>query len=198
GVVRLCAIRESALSVDEVMAAVADPGAGGIVLFTGVVRDHDDASHHEGHHGENFGHGPEEGVRREAGRREGAAASPSPAEAEDARPAERATTPGSGRTVRPVVELGYTAHPSAEAELRAVATDVAAAHPEVRALAATHRVGDLRVGEIAVVVGVSAPHRAEAFAACRQLIDELKARVPLWKHQRFADGGAEWVGIGAT
>src|SRR5690606_4794933 len=93
GVVRLCAIRESALSVDEVMAAVADPGAGGIVLFTGVVRDHDDASHHEGHHGENFGHGPEEGVRREAGRREGAAASPPPAEAEDARPAERATTP---------------------------------------------------------------------------------------------------------
>jgi molybdopterin synthase catalytic subunit len=47
-----------------------------------------------------------------------------------------------------------------------------------------------------VIVGVAAPHRGEAFDACRQLIDDLKAQVPLWKHQRFTDGSAEWVGAG--
>ena len=63
------------------------------------------------------------------------------------------------------------------------------------ALAAVHRVGDLAVGDLAVVVGVSCPHRGEAFAAGRQLIDDLKSRVPIWKHQVFADGGDEWVGL---
>jgi molybdopterin synthase catalytic subunit len=57
----------------------------------------------------------------------------------------------------------------------------------VRGLAAVHRVGQLEVGEIAVVAAVSCAHRGEAFAACRQLIDEIKATVPIWKHQRFAD-----------
>jgi molybdopterin synthase catalytic subunit len=64
----------------------------------------------------------------------------------------------------------------------------------VRALAAVHRVGDLHVGDLAVVVAVACPHRAEAFAACRRLIDDLKGEVPIWKHQRFADGTEEWVG----
>jgi molybdopterin synthase catalytic subunit len=95
---------------------------------------------------------------------------------------------------RGVSGLGYSAHPSALAELRAVAEEVAAAHP-VRALAAVHRVGDLAVGDLAVVVGVSCPHRGHAFAACRMLIDELKGRVPIWKHQMFEDGGEEWVGL---
>ncbi|WP_445526408.1 molybdenum cofactor biosynthesis protein MoaE [Streptomyces cyslabdanicus] len=89
--------------------------------------------------------------------------------------------------------LGYSCHPGAEAELRRVAEKVAAAYP-VRALAAVHRVGDLRVGDLAVVVGVSCPHRGEAFEACRKLIDDLKHEVPIWKHQRFSDGTEEWVG----
>ncbi len=94
---------------------------------------------------------------------------------------------------RSVTELGYDAHPGASAELRRVAEAVVAAYP-VCGLAAVHRTGDLAVGEIAVVVGVSTPHRAEAFEACRRMIDDLKAQVPLWKHQRFTDGSAEWVG----
>ncbi len=96
---------------------------------------------------------------------------------------------------RGVTGLGYSAHPSVVAELRVVAEQVAAAHPEVRALAAVHRVGDLAVGDLAVVVGVSCPHRGDALVACRSLIDELKSRVPIWKHQVFTDGGDEWVGL---
>jgi molybdopterin synthase catalytic subunit len=95
---------------------------------------------------------------------------------------------------RGVTGLGYSAHPGALAELRTVAEEVAAAHP-VRALAAVHRVGDLAVGDLAVVVGVACAHRGEAFAAARMLIDELKSRVPIWKHQLFEDGGDEWVGL---
>ena len=57
-----------------------------------------------------------------------------------------------------------------------------------------HRVGDLEVGDLAVVVAAASAHRAEAFAAARSLIDDLKAEVPIWKHQRFADGTQEWVG----
>ncbi|WP_329094439.1 molybdenum cofactor biosynthesis protein MoaE [Actinomadura citrea] len=94
---------------------------------------------------------------------------------------------------RAVTALSYSAHPSAERELRAVMEKVAADFP-VLGLAALHRVGDLRIGDIAVVVAASCPHREEAFAACRRLIDDLKAHVPIWKHQTFADGGDEWVG----
>ncbi|MFZ4234705.1 molybdenum cofactor biosynthesis protein MoaE [Streptomyces murinus] len=89
--------------------------------------------------------------------------------------------------------LGYSCHPSAEAEMRRVAEKVVADHP-VRALAAVHRVGELGVGDIAVVVAVACPHRAEAFEACRKLIDDLKHEVPIWKHQTFSDGTEEWVG----
>ena len=94
-----------------------------------------------------------------------------------------------------VVRLSYSAHPSATAELRRVAEKVAAEFG-VLALAAVHRVGDLDIGDLAVVVAVSCPHRGEAFEACRQLIDTLKHEVPIWKHQRFADGSSEWVGSG--
>lgn len=136
-VIRLLALRETPLSVDEVLAAVEDPAAGGIALFVGTVRDHDGG--------------------------------------------------------RSVTRLGYSAHPSAEAVLRDVAGKVISDFPVV-ALAAVHRTGELAIGDLAVVVGVACPHRAEAFAACRRLIDDLKESVPIWKHQLFADGSDEWVG----
>jgi len=136
-VVRLTAVRDCELSTDEVLAAVAEPGAGGVALFAGAVRDAD--------------HGQQ------------------------------------------VTGLTYTAHPTAEAELRRVAEEIAHKYPAL-AVAAVHRVGDLNIGDLAVVAAVACPHRAEAFEACHALIDELKATVPIWKHQRFADGSAEWVG----
>jgi molybdopterin synthase catalytic subunit len=55
-------------------------------------------------------------------------------------------------------------------------------------------VGPLQIGDLAVVIAVSSPHRGEAFDACRRLIDDLKEQVPIWKHQLFVDGDAEWVG----
>ena len=136
--IRLVAIRDTALSVDEVRNAIADPAAGDEVLFIGNVRNTD----------------ADKGV--------------------------------SG--------LAYSAHPSAEAELRRVTEEMVTKFPDVIGVAAVHRVGDLAVGDLAVVVGVSCAHRAEAFHACHALIDELKATVPVWKHQRFADGTDEWVG----
>lgn len=92
-----------------------------------------------------------------------------------------------------VTGLHYEAHPGAEDILAAVCRQ-AATMPGVRRVCAVHRIGDLTVGELAVVVAVSAPHRDEAFAACRWLIDTLKADVPIWKQERYVDGGAEWVG----
>ena len=93
---------------------------------------------------------------------------------------------------RTVTQLGYEAHPSVDAVLRSVAAKSWPAIP--CALAAVHRVGELAIGDIAVVVAVSCPHRGEAFDACRQLIDDLKTSAPIWKHQRFTDGTDEWVG----
>lgn len=93
---------------------------------------------------------------------------------------------------RSVTELSYSAHPSAADQLREVARKVAERF-ELHAVAAVHRVGELAIGDIAVVVAVSAGHRAMAFDACRALIDELKATVPVWKRQRFASGDSEWV-----
>lgn len=94
---------------------------------------------------------------------------------------------------RQVTGLSYSAHPSAAGELRRVA-EVIAEKFKVTGIAAVHRVGELAIGDLAVVVAVSSPHRAEALDACRALIDELKATVPIWKHQRFTDGASEWVG----
>lgn len=140
-IIRLIGLRETPLSVDEALAAVADPASGGTALFVGTVRDHD------------------------AG--------------------------------KPVRTLSYSAHPSAHGELRRIAEDVAKDF-DVGALAALHRVGDLAVGDIAVVCAVACPHRADAFEACRRLIDELKKQVPIWKRQVFAGGDMEWVGITET
>lgn len=136
--VRLAAVRDEALSVDEVLAAVTDPTAGGVVVFVGTIRSEDHGKGVEG--------------------------------------------------------LAYSAHPTAEAVLAKVCADVVARH-DVIAVAATHRTGDLSVGQLATVVGASAAHRGEAFAAAQDLIDTLKTTVPIWKHQRFSDGEAEWVGL---
>ncbi len=140
-VIRLLGIRDTPLSVDEVVAAVSDHAAGGTTLFIGTVREED--------------HG------------------------------------------KPVTRLAYEAHPSAVDELRRVAEKVAADFP-ITALAAVHRVGDLSLGDMAVIVAVAAPHRGEAFEASRRLIDDLKAEVPIWKHQVFEDGTTEWVGACET
>jgi molybdopterin synthase catalytic subunit len=94
-----------------------------------------------------------------------------------------------------VARLDYEAHPSlAEREMNAVLSDVAASHPGVR-LAALHRTGQLALGDLAVVVAASAPHRAEAFAACRQAIERIKERVPIWKKEWAPDGSANWVNL---
>ncbi|MEP7026313.1 MAG: molybdenum cofactor biosynthesis protein MoaE [Actinomycetota bacterium] len=134
--IRLAELRDGPLSVDEVLSAVQDPAAGGIALFTGVVRDHD--------HGQ------------------------------------------------AVDRLTYSAHPTAQAELRRAAGKIAASY-DLYAVAAVHRLGTLAVGDIAVVVAVASAHRGDAFDACRALIDEVKSAVPIWKHEEFGDGGSEWV-----
>lgn len=92
-----------------------------------------------------------------------------------------------------VAALDYSAHPTALDRLRQVCEQVAARHP-VHGVAAVHRTGALAIGDVAVVVAASAAHRGQAFDAARDLIDTLKAEVPIWKHQRFADGEEEWVG----
>lgn len=94
---------------------------------------------------------------------------------------------------RAVADLGYSAHPSVETYLREVAEKAIAQYP-IQAVSAVHRIGDLKIGDIAVIVAVACPKRGEAFDACRQIIDQIKDSVPIWKHQRFADGDAEWVG----
>ena len=96
-----------------------------------------------------------------------------------------------GRHVR---KLEYSAHPSAANVIADVVADVAAQSAGVRAVAASHRIGVLQIGEAALVVAVAADHRQAAFATCAQLVDAIKARLPVWKHQLFADGTDEWVG----
>lgn len=93
---------------------------------------------------------------------------------------------------RRVERLSYVGHPSAPAVLAQVAADVAARHP-VDALAVSHRLGDLAVGDVALAVAVSAAHRGEAFTAAADLVDEVKARLPVWKRQVLGDGTDEWV-----
>jgi molybdopterin synthase catalytic subunit len=93
---------------------------------------------------------------------------------------------------RAVTALSYDAHPTAEAELARVAEKIAASH-DVISIAVLHRTGDLQIGDLAVVAAVAAAHRGTAFTACEALIDELKATVPIWKHQFFPGGDSEWV-----
>lgn len=94
---------------------------------------------------------------------------------------------------RDVVCLEYSAHPSAAQTLAEVAAEVAAGAGGVRAIAVSHRIGDLRIGDAALVAAVAADHRAAAFETCARLVDLVKERLPVWKHQFFADGSEEWV-----
>jgi molybdopterin synthase catalytic subunit len=93
---------------------------------------------------------------------------------------------------RSVTMLEYEGHPTAEAILREVAAEIAA-NPDVHAVAISHRVGPLAIGDVALVAAVSTSHRAAAFQACAELVDEAKARLPIWKRQLFTDGTEEWV-----
>jgi molybdopterin synthase catalytic subunit len=92
-----------------------------------------------------------------------------------------------------VRDLVYEGHPSAADVLARVVAEVAGRRDGVRAVAVSHRLGALAIGDVALACAVAADHRAESFAACAELVDEVKARLPVWKHQRFADGTDEWV-----
>ncbi|MBV8245751.1 MAG: molybdenum cofactor biosynthesis protein MoaE [Candidatus Eremiobacteraeota bacterium] len=93
---------------------------------------------------------------------------------------------------RSVTGLFYEAYvPMALAEMERIAAEVRARFIDSH-LAMVHRLGELRVGEVSVAVAVAAPHRAEAFEACRYAIDELKRRVPIWKLERYAEGAPAW------
>jgi len=125
------------LSIDAAYDAVVHPGAGGVCVFIGVVRDHAD----------------------------GAA----------------------------VARLDYEHHETlAVAEMRRILEAIVSERPGVR-LAAMHRVGTLAIGDRAVVIAASAPHRGEAFAACREAIDRIKETVPIWKKEWGPDESSHWV-----
>lgn len=130
-------VTDSPVSVPEHRALVEQRAAGAVVVFEGVVRDHD--------------HG------------------------------------------RSVLRMDYESHPSAGDVLRRVVTELANKRAGTRAVAVSHRSGGLEIGDVALVCVVSAEHRAEAFATCGELVDEVKEQLPMWKHQWFADGTDEWV-----
>ncbi|HEU0206616.1 MAG TPA: molybdenum cofactor biosynthesis protein MoaE [Pseudolysinimonas sp.] len=92
-----------------------------------------------------------------------------------------------------VSALDYEAHPDAEAFLHEACTSIATASG--LRVAAAHRIGHLVVGDVALLASVAAPHRADAFAACADLVDLIKASVPIWKRQHLDDGVSEWVGL---
>jgi len=94
---------------------------------------------------------------------------------------------------RSVTELEYHEHPTAASIVAEVASEIAA-RDGVIAVAVSHRIGLLRVGDVALAAAVSAAHRREAFVACSDLVDEVKRRLPVWKRQVFVDGSDEWVG----
>jgi molybdopterin synthase catalytic subunit len=93
---------------------------------------------------------------------------------------------------RTVLELEYTSYPAAADILREVAEEIAS-HPDVIAVAVSHRIGELKIGDVALVAAVTAAHRRQAFDHCARLVDEVKARLPIWKRQVFDDGTDEWV-----
>ena len=131
------AVESTPIDVGEIVEWVRDPGAGGVVVFLGTVRDH---------------------------------------------------SPGK----EGVTKLEYEAYAGVvEQKIRGIVDEVFGKWPLHR-VAAVHRVGELEVGEISVIVAASAAHRKEAFPAARYLIDELKARAPIWKKEHWS-GGAEWV-----
>lgn len=133
-------IADDALSPAQAEAEVWSEACGGVVVFSGIVRDHD-----------------------------------------------------GGRGVN---ALNYTAHPSAEEVLAEVCAEISEEYPQVRVWA-SHRIGGLQVGDHALVAACASAHRAEAFAACAELVERIKATVPIWKEQLYTDGSKDWVGISA-
>jgi molybdopterin synthase catalytic subunit len=130
-------LRDTPLSLDEVVALVSRPGAGGIATFVGVVRDESDG--------------------------------------------------------RAVTRLDYSAYAAmAKREMAKIADELESEIEGVR-VGAIHRIGSLGIGDAAIICAASAPHRGEAFKACRELIDRIKSRVPIWKREYGPDGAA-WVG----
>lgn len=96
---------------------------------------------------------------------------------------------------RAVTGLEYAAYrPMAERELGCIASEAAARHG-THAIAVEHRVGQLAVGEASVAIAVAHPHRDAAFAASREIIEEIKRRLPVWKREGYADGSRAWVGL---
>jgi molybdenum cofactor synthesis domain-containing protein len=95
-----------------------------------------------------------------------------------------------GKGVR---DLEYVGHPTAKDVVAEVVAEVAGRHGGVRAVAVSHRIGQLAIGDVALAVAVAAEHRREAFSACADLVDEVKSRLPVWKRQTFTDGTEEWV-----
>ena len=93
---------------------------------------------------------------------------------------------------RSVTEVEYVGHPTADDVLTAIAAEFAA-RPEVHAVAVSHRIGLLGIGDVALACAVSTSHRAAAFTLCAELVDEVKKRLPIWKRQVFTDGAEEWV-----
>jgi molybdopterin synthase catalytic subunit len=93
---------------------------------------------------------------------------------------------------RSVTELEYVGHPTAQDVIAEIATEFAA-RPGLQAVAVSHRIGMLAIGDVALACAVSAAHRGEAFTACAELVDEVKKRLPIWKRQVFTDGEEEWV-----
>lgn len=130
-------ISETPLDEQAVRDAVASSASGALVVFAGVVRDHDGGE--------------------------------------------------------PVTRLDYSAHPQAQEMLAGCCAQVA--EETGLTVAAAHRIGELAIGDVALLAAVSAPHRAEAFAACQLLVDRIKETVPIWKRQHRPDGVTEWVGL---
>ena len=91
-----------------------------------------------------------------------------------------------------VILLTYEIHPSAQEVLLTIVTKVADKY-DLGNVAVVHRYGAIEIGESAFVVAVSAVHRGPAFLACSELVDQVKARLPIWKYQVFADGSDQWV-----
>ena len=168
----LAGIRESPLSVDEVLAAVRHPHAGAVVVFVGHVRDHD---HDRPVEVLEYSCHPSAAEVAHALAARYAAASPTETGRTETGPTETGRTE-TGRTETGRTETG----PAGSAVVR---------------IAVVHRVGRLEVGDLAVVAAVSAAHRAAAFEVCRALVDDFKSTVPIWKHQVFTDGADEWVGL---
>lgn len=91
-----------------------------------------------------------------------------------------------------VISLNYEIHPSAQSEIEKITNEVASKH-EIVDVAVAHRYGPIPIGQSAFVVAVSAAHRAPALDCCQELVERVKAELPIWKYQEFADGTYEWV-----